>query len=196
MEGYTLSLIHICDGTYVDSMLWKDTDIDGVVTLMVGRSITEQYPKKEAKPGEVVFEARHVSRGKVLKDAGICVRRGEVVGLAGLMGAGRTELARAIFGADPVEAGEFYLNGEQLHIKRPYDAIKRGMLYLTEDRKKDGIFLDMEVSMNITIGSLPYDASHNVIHEKKARKVVADQIRELRIKTPSERQDVYKRQVW
>ena len=90
------------------------------------------------------------------------------------MGAGRTELARAIFGADPVEAGEFYLNGEQLHIKRPYDAIKRGMLYLTEDRKKDGIFLDMEVSMNITIGSLPYYASHNVIHEKKARKVVAD----------------------
>ncbi|WP_343250439.1 sugar ABC transporter ATP-binding protein [Diplocloster hominis] len=176
------------DGTYVDSMLWKDTDIDGVVTLMVGRSITEQYPKRTVKPGEVVFEARHVSRKKVLKDAGICVRRGEVVGLAGLMGAGRTELARAIFGADPVESGEFYLNGQQLHIKRPYDAIKRGMLYLTEDRKKDGIFLDMEVGMNIIIGSLPYYASHNVIHEKKARKVVADQIRELRIKTPSDRQ--------
>jgi ribose transport system ATP-binding protein len=176
------------DGTYICTKDWKDSSIAELVKYMVGRSLTEQHPKRDFPVGEVVFEAKNIIRGKILKDVSINVRKGEVLGIAGLMGAGRTELARAIFGADKKESGNIYVEGNLVKINSTMDAIKNGIIYLSEDRKKDGLFLDLDIATNITIANLPGFAKYGVINDKQSSKVVADKIKELSVKTPSEKQ--------
>lgn len=176
------------DGCFVSSESWKELTIDRLVKEMVGREITEQFPKRNAKVGEVAFAAKDITQKPLLKHVDINVRAGEVVGLAGLVGAGRTELARAIFGADCIDSGEFFLKGNKIRIHCPDDAIRNGIVYLPEDRKKDGVFLDQSVAMNITIANLKAYAKSGVIQENIYQETVWEKINDLRIKTPSAEQ--------
>ncbi|MDR1621312.1 MAG: sugar ABC transporter ATP-binding protein, partial [Synergistaceae bacterium] len=178
------------DGHYVDTCLWGETNMDDLICKMVGRPLVQQFPHRNPQIGEILFEARDICRGKLVKNASLNVRAGEIVGLAGLMGAGRTEFARTIFGAEPAESGYFYLEGREVKIRDTVDAIELGIAYLSEDRKFDGLFLDLEVSTNITIANLRNYSRIGVVDERECEVNVNKRIAELRIKTPSSAQIV------
>lgn len=173
------------DGQYVNTKLWKETTINEMIASMVGREMTEQFPERHAEIGEVVLEAKNIVRGKVLKNCSMYVRRGEVLGMAGLMGAGRTELARAIYGADKIDSGEVFINGKKVNIRNPKDAVKMGIAYLSEDRKRDGLMLDQDVSFNTYIANLDKYSTGGVVNDKEIRKTVGEFVEALSIKTPS-----------
>src|SRR3712207_1187155 len=143
------------DGRIVDTLPVEELDEDKLVRLMVGRDISNLYPKTEVEIGDVVLRAEGITRGNVLKDCSFEVRSGEILGFAGLVGAGRTELARAVFGADPIDSGRVELEGKELHIKNPRDAIDAGIGYLTEDRKGEGLAMELGIHKNITLANLP-----------------------------------------
>ena len=173
------------DGQYVNTKLWKETTINEMIASMVGREMTEQFPERHAEIGEVVLEAKNIVRGKVLKNCSMYVRRGEVLGMAGLMGAGRTELARAIYGADKIDSGEVFINGKKVNIHNPKDAVKLGIAYLSEDRKRDGLMLDQDVSFNTYIANLDKYSKGGIVNDKEIRKTVGEFVEALSIKTPS-----------
>jgi len=173
------------DGKFVATKNWKETSLDEVICMMVGRTLTEKFPARDVLIGEVFFEAEHINRGSSVRDVSIKLRRGEVLGLAGLMGAGRTELARTIFSAEPAESGKFILDGNEISIRSTVEAIRHGIAYLSEDRKFDGLFLDLEVSKNIVMANLTGYAKMGVMDDRKCQKDIDARIRELRIKTPS-----------
>lgn len=173
------------DGQYVNTKLWKETTINEMIASMVGREMTEQFPERHAEIGEVVLEAKNIVRGKVLKNCSMYVRKGEVLGMAGLMGAGRTELARAIYGADKIDSGEVFINGKKVNIHNPKDAVKLGIAYLSEDRKRDGLMLDQDVSFNTYIANLDKYSKDGVVNDKEIRKTVGEFVEALSIKTPS-----------
>lgn len=177
------------DGKYISTHDWKDITIQQLITLMVGRSITEQYPRHRAQIGEVMLEARHFKNHK-LKDVSISVRKGEILGVAGMMGAGRTELARAIFGADSIDSGELYLEGKRVSIHSPADAIAHNIAYLPEDRKKDGLMLNLGVDENILSTCMSDCARHGIVNQSACDQVVRGKIEDLNIKTPTMRQIV------
>jgi ribose transport system ATP-binding protein len=133
------------DGKIVDTLPIDELDEDKLVRLMVGRDIENLYPKTEVEIGDVVLRAEGITRGRVLKDCSFEVRSGEILGFAGLVGAGRTELARAVFGADRIDSGTIELDGRKLHIRGPQNAIDAGIGYLTEDRKGEGLALQLGV---------------------------------------------------
>ncbi|MDP2792205.1 MAG: sugar ABC transporter ATP-binding protein [Rectinemataceae bacterium] len=176
------------DGCFVSSRDWNETSIPELIHMMVGRNLTEQFPYQPSKSGEVVFKAEHINRGNALKDISIQARSGEILGLAGLMGAGRTELARAIFGADRIESGILWIHGKEYKPKSPHDAIQHGISYLPEDRKKDGLFLELDVFDNMLAGNLPLFSFNGVIDEKKCKSAVERKVAELNVKTPSYKQ--------
>ncbi|NLF27632.1 MAG: sugar ABC transporter ATP-binding protein [Clostridiales bacterium] len=176
------------DGRFVGTKNWSETSLDEVICMMVGRALTEKFPVRDVEIGEVFFRAEHIKRGKAVRDVSLMLRRGEVLGLAGLMGAGRTELARTIFGAAPAESGKFTLEGKEVSIRTTVDAIRHGIAYLSEDRKFDGLFLDLEVSKNIVMANLSHYARMGVVDDRKCQKDIDARIRELRIKTPSSEQ--------
>jgi ribose transport system ATP-binding protein len=157
------------DGRHIETANWADVTIPKLISLMVGRSITDQYPERNVAPGGVVFEANGMTNQK-LKNVSLQVRSGEVLGIAGLMGAGRTEFVRAIFGADRIQAGQLIKNGSPIRVKNPVDAVRHKLAYLPEDRKKDGLMLDLEVDTNILAASLSSYATWGVINEKKCAK--------------------------
>ena len=175
------------DGKYIGTKRWKDTTVPEMIRMMVGRSLEEQFPSRNAKIGEVVLEARNFSNAK-LKNVSLSVRSGEVLGLAGMMGAGRTEFARAIFGADPRESGEIFMDGRQIAVHTPADAIAHNIVYLPEDRKKDGLLLDQSVAMNILLASLSDNARHGIVNAKSSADTVSQKLSELSVKTPSSKQ--------
>lgn len=175
------------DGKYIGTKRWKDTTVPEMIRMMVGRSLEEQFPSRNAKIGEVVLEARNFSNTK-LKNVSLSVRSGEVLGLAGMMGAGRTEFARAIFGADPRESGEIFMDGRQIAVHTPADAIAHNIVYLPEDRKKDGLLLDQSVAMNILLASLSDNARHGIVNAKSCADTVSQKLSELSVKTPSSKQ--------
>lgn len=175
------------DGKYIGTKRWKDTTVPEMIRMMVGRSLEEQFPSRNAKIGEVVLEARNFSNAK-LKNVSLSVRSGEVLGLAGMMGAGRTEFARAIFGADPRDSGEIFMDGRQIAVHTPADAIAHNIVYLPEDRKKDGLLLDQSVAMNILLASLSDNARHGIVNAKSCADTVSQKLSELSVKTPSSKQ--------
>lgn len=142
------------DGKRVATMPVADATIDSVIEMMVGRVLADRYPKEKAEIGDVALEVKGLSRRGVLHDVNLAVRRGEILGLAGLMGSGRTEVARAIFGADPIDAGEIFLDGKKVRISSPQDAINHGIALLTEDRKNQGIFGAMSVEDNFAVSAI------------------------------------------
>ena len=173
------------DGKHVGSYPAKELDRDKLIKLMVGRELTDLFPKEEAEIGDVVLSVQGLNRGSVVKDVSFELHRGEILGLAGLMGAGRTEVLETIFGIEKAESGEVVLNGRALRIKQPSDAIRAGMALLTEDRKLNGIMGVLSVRDNITAAALPRYSPHGVLHIGEMRKDSEDQREKLRIKTPS-----------
>ena len=153
---------------------------------MVGRELTEFYPKQEVEPGEVILEVKglHAGQGRI-RDLSFKLRRGEVLGLAGLVGAGRTELGRALFGVLPIEKGEIIFKGKSVKIKNPTRAIKLGICYLTEDRKEDGLFLDKSAVFNLTIAQLERLLKFGMISMKDERARVDSLFEQLRINPAS-----------
>ena len=173
------------DGKHVGSYPAKELDRDKLIKLMVGRELTDLFPKEEAEIGEVVLSVKGLNRGAVVKDVSFELRRGEILGLAGLMGAGRTEVLETIFGIEKADSGEVVLNGKALRIRQPSDAIRAGMALLTEDRKLNGIMGVLSVRDNITAAALPRYSPHGFLHVGEMRKDSEEQREKLRIKTPS-----------
>ena len=176
------------DGKIVDTLPIDELDEDKLVRLMVGRDIGNLYPKTEVEIGDVVLRAEGITRGHVLKDCSFEVRAGEILGFAGLVGAGRTELARAVFGADRTDSGTIELDGRKLHIRGPENAIEVGIGYLTEDRKGEGLALQLGVDQNITLAHLP--TSFGLINLAEERRIARRRVDELNIRTPSIRRRV------
>ena len=172
------------DGKYVATVDVDSCDTDEMIRMMVGRELTDMYPKEKADIGEVVFEAKSFSTEEKLKNCSLYVRKGEILGLAGLMGAGRTEFARAMIGADPILSGEIILNGEKLRIRRPEDAVKRGIGLVPEDRKQQGLILGMSVGKNITLANLKKVMSSGIVRDKAEQKIGEKYIKDLNIRTP------------
>jgi ribose transport system ATP-binding protein len=178
------------DGHYIDTVDVSDTTIETMIQMMVGRELSDMFPKMEVPIGSVVFEAKNFSTKEKLKDCSITVRQGEIVALAGLMGAGRTEFARAIIGADPVISGEVYLNGKKLRIHSPEDAVRQGIGLLPEDRKHHGLVLGMSVEENITLAGLKKTMVHGMLNKKKEGEFGKQYIDAMKIKTPNLQQKV------
>ncbi len=171
------------DGKVVATLPRSDIDEQKLIRLMVGRDITNLYPKPTSAIGEVIFRAKDISRRHVLQNCSFDIRVGEILGFAGLIGAGRTELARAVFGADPIDSGSVWLDGKKVKIKSSADAIAAGIGYLTEDRKKDGLAMTLSITQNITLANLPTVAEFIDLNRERH---IAEQERErLKIRTPS-----------
>lgn len=143
------------DGRCIDTVPTPEASIDQVIGMMVGRTIYQASPEiPEQVSQEVVLEVRNLRRGNVIKDVSFQLRRGEILGFAGLLGAGRTEVMRAVFGADPIDSGEIYIRGNRVHVKSPKDAVSHGIGYLSEDRKRYGLTLGMDVESNLVLAAL------------------------------------------
>ena len=174
------------DGTYVGTLITKDSTKDDIVNMMVGRVIYEE-PKTHsmvAPDAPVVLKVEHLNAGKMVQDISFELRKGEILGFSGLMGAGRTETARAIFGADPKESGDIYINGEKVEINSPQDAVKHGIGYLSEDRKRYGIVVGKTIAENSTLASLEEFIKGRLIDRKKERDATQKYVDRLRTKTP------------
>ncbi|CCZ62634.1 putative uncharacterized protein [Hungatella hathewayi CAG:224] len=180
------------DGTYVNSWEAKDIDNNTLIKNMVGRELNEIFPKIKVPAKNVVMEVKHFTKENQFEDISFQVREGEILGIAGLIGAGRTELMNAIFGLEKPDSGEVYFEGKKVEIRRPSDAIRRGIAYVTEDRKNEGLVLEMGVGQNITIASMKTLSSGIFIKRQEEKKTIDDQIRALRIKVHSPRQLVGK----
>lgn len=179
------------DGVTVGTVLAAETPIDTIISMMVGRELQmEPLVVPESTHSPVALEVRGLTRGKQIQDVSFAVRRGEILGLSGLMGAGRTEVARAIFGADPIEAGEILVHGRAVTIRQPSDAVSAGIGYLSEDRKQFGLALGMNVRDNIALASLQmFSELAGVLNESGMRKTARRYIEQLEIKTPSDAQE-------
>ena len=179
------------DGEYVGTVPAAETPIETIISMMVGRKLTDEaLVVPDTSKAEVALEVRGLRRGKEIRDVGFSVRKGEILGLAGLMGAGRTEVARAIFGADPVEAGEVFVHGKKIDIRRPQDAVRAGIGYLSEDRKQFGLATGLDVRNNIALASLSrFTGAGGVLRDGEMKQVAERYIRQLAIKTPSDTQE-------
>lgn len=174
------------DGTYVGTLITKDCTKNDIINMMVGRVIYED-PKSEStvpKDAPVVLKVEHLNAGKMVQDVSFELHRGEILGFSGLMGAGRTETARALFGADPLESGDIYVNGKKVTINSPEDAVKCGIGYLSEDRKRYGIVVQKSVAENTTMATLKGYMSGIFINKKKERQVAEQYVEALATKTP------------
>ena len=174
------------DGQNVTELNVADTNLDEIIRYMVGRELKEKFPKLHDVPrGDVRMRIEKLNAGKQVKDISFEVRGGEILGIAGLVGAGRTETARAIFGMDPKEGGEIYIDGKQVSISQPLDAIKAGIGFVTEDRKDEGLVLGMPISQNITLATLEKFGSGIHLNLPEEKKTVLEYIDKLNVKTPS-----------
>jgi ribose transport system ATP-binding protein len=178
------------DGEYVNTLNTPETSIPEVISLMVGRKVEQDLrPENRNIGSEVVLRVEGLSDRQLLRDISFELRKGEILGFAGLMGAGRTELARAIIGAEPKSAGKIYLYGKEVKIKQPSDAVAAGIGYLSEDRKRFGLLLIQNLTFNVILSSIPRFANKlGFLKLKPASGVTRDVISELRIRTPSENQ--------
>lgn len=173
------------DGQYIDTLQTDKTDINEVVSLMVGRELFIESKKRQIQEDSVnKLEVRNLTNHYV-KDINFELKKGEILGFAGLVGAGRTEVARAIFGADPIQRGEIYIDGKKVTIKQPSDAVKAGIGYLSEDRKRFGLMVNMNVSENIFISSINKYLKGPFVKESIIKKISEEYKEKLDIRTPS-----------
>ena len=180
------------DGRYIATDDFENTTVNDIVAKMVGRSLEEKFPERASTPSqEVIFSVSGLARTGVFSDVSFSLRRGEILGFAGLMGAGRTEVARAIFGADPLDTGTITLHGETLKIQSPRDAISAGLAYLSEDRKAQGLAIKMPVDANMTLANMEEVSNQfGLIDFAKHNKVAKEYVELLDIRTPSIKQPV------
>ncbi|MGA3251257.1 MAG: sugar ABC transporter ATP-binding protein [Paraburkholderia sp.] len=180
------------DGEYVATVAAKDTSVEAIIGMMVGRTLADLEPSQSvAGQGEVALEVKNLHAGPLVRDVSFTLRKGEILGFAGLMGAGRTEVARAVFGADPIESGEIVVKGVKATIRTPSDAVARGIGYLSEDRKRFGLATGMDVESNIVMSNLRKFLSLNFfLRRKQMRKTASHFIKLLAVRTPSAAQPV------
>lgn len=175
------------DGEYVGTVDTASVTKDDVINMMIGRVVYEDPKTHSEVPddAEVVLEVKHLSSGNAFNDVSFTLRRGEILGFSGLMGAGRTEVARAIFGADPHDSGEIFVNGKRVNIKTPEDAVKLGIGYLSEDRKRYGLLLDKSITENSALASIDKYTKGIFINDRRAKAEAKEENLKLRTKTPS-----------
>jgi len=173
------------DGQYVGSDVIENLDKDKLISMMVGRSMNEFFHKEPAEIGEVLMSVRNLTKEKKFKDISFDLRRGEVLGVAGLMGAGRTELMESIFGYIPPDSGEIHLDGKKLDVSCPRDAIDAGIGFVTEDRKMTGLFLELGVKDNMIMPDVKTYLKRGLLSRRKMQTSCTDQREKLRIKTPT-----------
>ena len=171
------------DGQYITSMDFADTTIDEIITHMVGREITEQFPRDRLPKGEELFSVKNLNAGPLVRDISFTVNAGEVLGFAGLMGAGRTEMTRAVFGVDPKTSGEIYVDGKLVKVKKPADAIKAGIVLVPEDRKKDGLCTKLSIRHNLALPNLDMLTTMDIINSAKEQALSDNAVERLKIKT-------------
>lgn len=184
-------IFHICDrvtilknGQYVDTLNVADTNENELVKLMVGHSVEDMYGISHQEPGEVALCVENLN-GKGFTDISFQVHRGEIFGMFGLIGAGRTEVCRAIFGADKYDSGQVHIYGKNVHNRRPIEGIKNSIAFLTEDRKKEGLCLGLSIEQNINLASYRMISRQGFINLKSEGSRAAKYVDKLRIKTPS-----------
>ncbi|MEK4426898.1 sugar ABC transporter ATP-binding protein [Solibacillus sp. FSL K6-1523] len=180
------------DGTYIDTLITAETEMSKVIQLMVGRHVyIESKPNIAAGEKETVLQMNNISTKALLKDVSFELKKGEILGFAGLMGAGRTEVARVLFGADPATTGTINLHGNEVKIKSPAAAVKHGIGYLSEDRKQFGLLVSMDVKSNIALSTIKdYQSKALFVSDSKIKKIAAKYVEQLKIKTPSVDQQI------
>ena len=180
------------DGRYIATLPIAEAPIPTIINLMVGRAIYEEAPAVPASEHQdVVLDVRNLRRGRMVRDVSFTLRKGEILGVAGLVGAGRTEVARVIFGADPLESGEIYVHGRKVDIRSPADGVKAGIGYLSEDRKRFGLAVTMDVETNLVLASFQRFLSWlGRVNTRATRAAAEGFVKQLSIKTPSIRQKV------
>ncbi len=175
-------IVVLRDGQRVGELTCEENKIDEVIKLMVGRDVRVS-PRIESKVDNVILEVKNLS-SHAIKNINFSLRKGEVLGIAGLVGSGRTEIVRALFGADPKISGEIYIDGQKVEIKSPKDAVQLGIGLVPEDRKLQGLILSMALHENLSLPSLPSMFSNGIINFKREYKLVEDFVNRLRIRTP------------
>ncbi|KZK89376.1 Ribose import ATP-binding protein RbsA [Pseudovibrio sp. Ad46] len=180
------------DGEYVGTVPAADTPVNEIISMMVGREVKEEaVDVPDLAAADVALEVKSLNRGTEIRDVSFALKKGEILGFAGLMGAGRTEVARAIFGADPLDSGEVWVDGHKCKINSPSDAVQVGIGYLSEDRKHFGLATGMDVRANVAMASLDQFCNRlGVLNEAGMAEVAARYIKQLEIRTPSDKQEL------
>ena len=180
------------DGEYIGTVPAAETPVEKIIAMMVGRALSDERPVvPDHSNSEVVLEVKNINRGSEIRNVSFSVRKGEILGFAGLMGAGRTEVARAIFGADRRESGDIFMHGKKVDIRKPEDAVRAGIGYLSEDRKHFGLATGMDVRNNVVLASLGrFAGPGGLLKEAAMQQAAVRYIDQLAIKTPSDRQEV------
>ena len=176
------------DGQTVGTKVVKETTTDDLIALMVGRELTNYYTRDYLEPGEVILKCEHISDGKMAKDASFELHKGEIIGFAGLVGAGRSETMKAIFGLAPHATGDVYVKGQKVKIKSPIDALKYGIALVPENRKEEGLYKVQSVRFNSTIEVLESFIRHLHVNGKKEEEITQKYIDMMKTKTPSQDQ--------
>ncbi|QJD82225.1 sugar ABC transporter ATP-binding protein [Cohnella herbarum] len=187
MKRITDRITVMRDGSYIDTVPTAEVSIDRIIAMMVGREIYQPVKpdRRNNRERETVLEVRNLNRGKVLRDVSFSLRKGEILGVAGLVGAGRTETARAIFGADRIDSGEIYIRGNKVRITGPDQAVKHGLGYLSEDRKHFGCLLEMDVKTNVALATLnKFTIGMGWMNDNRMKEAANSIVEELKVKTP------------
>jgi ABC-type sugar transport system ATPase subunit len=176
------------DGQIIETRKTGDFTQNEIIERMVGRSVDMEYPKRESKTGEAILEVKDISRGSLIKHISFVLHRGEILGIAGLVGSGRTELAELLFGVQRLDGGEIHINGKKVHIRSTCDGKQEGIGFLTEDRKETGLVLTYDLIQNISITNLRKTKNGPFLSAKKEGAAVSLYAKQLNIKTPSMKQ--------
>ncbi|HPB40286.1 MAG TPA: sugar ABC transporter ATP-binding protein, partial [Flexilinea sp.] len=167
LNAITDRITIIRDGQHIITTDFKNLSADDIIRYMVGRELKEKFPRIQMPVGKTIFEVKNLSAGKAVRDVSFTVREGEILGIAGLMGAGRTETVRAIFGADKKDSGQLILNGQEIRIDKPQEAIETGIFCVPEDRKRDGLCISMPVYQNATLPNMEKVTHRGIVNTKK-----------------------------
>jgi len=178
------------DGQYIGTRVTKETNVDELISMMVGRELTDYYHRTFHELGEVTLEVKNLTRNGVFKDVSFSLRKGEILGFSGLVGAGRSEIMKAIFGLDPIDSGEIYIEGKKVEIKSPRDAMNLGIALVPENRKDEGLILKSSVGYNMTLRVLDEFIKFIRVNRAKENEIIDTYVQELGIKTPSRSQSV------
>ncbi len=178
------------DGTKVGTVETSSTDEDQLINMMVGRNVEDMYEIDKITPGDIVLEVENLGRNEVFSNINFDTRKGEIFGMYGLVGSGRTEIVRSIFGADIKDSGTVKINGKEVHFKSPSDGINAGIALLPENRKDEGLALALSVATNTNMVAIDKISSNGIINNKKGDKIAEEYVKALSTKTPSIHQRV------
>jgi ABC-type sugar transport system ATPase subunit len=173
------------DGQYIGTKITENTTKDELISMMVGRQLTNYYTRTYNEPGDTVLEIKHMNRKGVLNDISFSIKEGEIVGFAGLVGAGRSEVMKAIFGIDPIDSGEIFIHGQKVDIKESNDAIMHGIALVPENRKEEGLFIVQSVKFNATLKILDKFMKFIRVNKRIEEDITDKYVKELSIKTPT-----------